>query len=58
MTDSDVMPWGKFKGEKIGNVPGDYLIWIYENNKCFGEVKQYIKDNLTVLKTEIARQKK
>jgi hypothetical protein len=25
------MPWGKFKGEDIGDIPSDYLKWLAEN---------------------------
>lgn len=50
MKDTDLMPYGKYKGEKMANVPASYLIWLYENNKCFGEVLKYISDNMDVLK--------
>lgn len=40
------MPFGKHKGEMISKVPKDYLIWIYENTKCFGSVKRYIEQTL------------
>ncbi len=53
MTDESKMPWGKYKGEPMGIIPADYLIWLYDNNKCSGEVKAYIKDNLDVLNEEI-----
>ena len=55
MTDESIMPFGKFKGESMANVPADYLLWLYENNKCFGEIKAYIVDNLQVIKDEIKR---
>jgi uncharacterized protein (DUF3820 family) len=53
MTDESIMPFGKYKGEKLANVPPDYLIWLYDNNKCFGEIKKYIADNMDVLTSEI-----
>jgi hypothetical protein len=37
----------------MANVPAQYLFWLYNENKCSGEVKEYIKDNLDVLKSEI-----
>jgi uncharacterized protein (DUF3820 family) len=58
MKDDSIMPWGKYKGESMANVPPDYLLWLYENDKCNGEVKAYIKENLTVLKEEIEYNKK
>lgn len=28
MKDSDLMPFGKHKGEKLGDVPASYLLWL------------------------------
>jgi uncharacterized protein (DUF3820 family) len=47
------MPIGKYKGQKMANVPAAYLIWLYENGNIYGELKQYIADNLEVMKAEI-----
>lgn len=52
LTDHSVMPFGKYKGKAMVQVPADYLIWLYDYNKCSGAVKQYIADNLQVLKGE------
>lgn len=52
------MPWGKYKGTKLGNVPAEYLMWLYENDKCDKAVKEYIEDNLDVIQIEIKRNKK
>lgn len=51
--DNSTMPFGKYKGEKMANVPPDYLIWLYENGKCYGDIKDYIAENMEVLKSEI-----
>ncbi len=53
MTDNSLMPFGKYRGEKMANVPADYLLWIFENNKCTPEVAKYIAENLSVIKSEI-----
>jgi uncharacterized protein (DUF3820 family) len=58
MNDESLMPWGKYKGEKIANVPPEYLLWLVENNKCSGEVKKYIQENQKTLIAEIALNKK
>jgi len=47
------MPFGKYKGQEMADVPPDYLLWLYENNKCYGEVRLYILDNLNVIKSQI-----
>ena len=49
LKDTDLMPWGKHKGVKMANVPASYLLWLYEEGKCSGDVKDYIKYNLEVL---------
>ena len=53
MNDNSLMPFGKYQGEKMANIPASYLLWLFENDKCYGEVKEYIKANLDVLKAEI-----
>lgn len=58
MNDNSEIPFGIHKGKKLANVPPDYLIWLYENNKCYGELRAYIKENLDVLKDEIAYKNK
>lgn len=58
MDDYSRMPFGKYKNEKMANVPPDYLLWLYNEGKCFGEVRQYIQENLSVLKEEIELAKK
>lgn len=58
MEDNSIMPFGKYKGEKMIDVPADYLLWLYENNKSKGELKAYIEDNLDVIKDQIKRSQK
>lgn len=53
LDDNSPMPWGKYKGEKMANVPATYLMWLYDNNKCNAEVQAYINDNMDALKEEI-----
>jgi len=52
MTDDGLMPFGKFQGEKMANVPASYLIWLYENQEIYGELKEYIIKNMDVLKQQ------
>lgn len=53
--DNSIMPWGKYAGEKMANVPPSYLLWLLENRKCFGDVKRYIEQNKDVLQDEVAQ---
>lgn len=48
MKDTDLMPFGKYKGKEMQDVPDDYLIWLHKENKCFGKLKEYIEDNFDV----------
>jgi uncharacterized protein (DUF3820 family) len=52
MKDTDLMPWGKYKGTRMIDIPATYLLWLLENDKCSGLVKKYIQDNKDVLKTQ------
>jgi len=58
MNDESAMPFGKYKGEKLANVPAEYLLYIYENYQLFSDLRQYITDNLDVIKSDIEYNKK
>lgn len=55
LTDNDLMPFGKYKGEKLANVPASYLLWLYDNNKCNKYLREYIEDNMDVLNEEVKK---
>ena len=57
LTDNSPMPFGLHKGEKMANVPADYLLWLYHSNKCNAEVRAYIVENMDVLNEEDKRTK-
>ena len=52
MTDESIMPFGKHKGEKLANVPPSYLLWLFDEGKCYGELREYIVDNMESIKAE------
>jgi uncharacterized protein (DUF3820 family) len=58
LNDDSPMPFGKHKGEKMANVTAAYLMWLYNDGKCNKEFREYIEDNLDVLKQEIKRENK
>ncbi|MFA6974020.1 MAG: DUF3820 family protein [Parcubacteria group bacterium] len=58
LTDESPMPWGMHQGKQMMDVPADYLVWLYENNKVNGDVKRYIESNMDTLKLEIEQKKK
>lgn len=55
MESDSKMPFGVHKGKKLANVPASYLLWLFDNNKCFGSLKNYIRSNLEVLREEVKK---
>lgn len=56
LTDQSLMPFGLHKGTKLANVPASYLIWMHNSiTDLRSDLKNYIKDNMDVLKAEVAR---
>jgi len=55
-TDKTLMPFGKYKGTALANIPASYLLWLRENANNLSEpMKAYLEDNLEALRKE-ARQ--
>lgn len=55
LTDLSPMPFGKYKGHRMQDVPASYLHWLWVNGKekdpaC--PVAEYIRKNRTVLEQE------
>lgn len=57
LTDETIMWFGPHKGNPLEDVPAHYLIWLYDNNKCEKELREYIKENMDVLQHEIKNKK-
>lgn len=60
LKDSDPMPFGKFRGEKIGDVPAWYLIWLLtadfaDIKKQYPRLYAYIEKNEAYLEKEKAK---
>lgn len=51
MDDNTPMPFWEHKGEKLANVPADYLIWLYRKGTIIG-LMRYIEENEDVLLQE------
>jgi len=59
MTDESLMPFGKYKGYAMVNIPADYLLWLYENaTQLRSDMKTYLEDNIDVIRAEVNRSKK
>jgi hypothetical protein len=55
MDDDDPMPFGKYKGEPIGEVPAEYLDWLHGQEwlASWPRVKKYIESNRKLLDMEL-----
>jgi len=57
LTDEHIMPFGKYKGQKMLDVPASYLHWLWTNGKqqCpegTDDVANYIRKNMASLKLD------
>ena len=58
LQDTDPMPWGKWKGKPMQDVPADYLFWLWTNGSAYKAEKgtctvaDYIKRNMAALQQE------
>ena len=47
------MPFGKYQGKKLIEVPAQYLLWLYNQGCDHPGLKHYLNDNLEALKKEV-----
>jgi len=47
------MPFGKYKGKELQDIPASYLLWLYNEGLNHLQLKEYIEDNMEVLEKEI-----
>jgi uncharacterized protein (DUF3820 family) len=56
LTDNDIMPFGKYKGMRMSDIPVEYLHWLWhqgaKNETETRLVPNYIKRCLSALKKE------
>ena len=56
--DDHLMPFGKYKGTPMGEVPASYLLWLWEEAQFWqksdkqSDVAYYIRQNFHALETE------
>lgn len=53
------MPFGKYKGEELGNIPASYLLWFVEQPFAikYPQVCQYVEEHRKWLLTEAVEEK-
>lgn len=50
-TDEHKMPFGKYIGQKLIDIPDSYLLWLYENGKNLPTgLRLYLEDNIEAIK--------
>lgn len=49
LNDDSPMPWGAHKGKAMVDVPAKYLLYLHDEGKCSGAVKEYIEENMDAL---------
>lgn len=58
LTDDSLMPFGKYKGKPMADVPASYLLWLWndglKNKTATSDVAAYIAENLHCLTLEDA----
>ena len=57
MDDNSIMPWGKYRGEKMANVPASYLLWLFSQHKLRDDIKKYVEENILILEKEVENNK-
>lgn len=58
LTDESLMPFGQYKGEKMCNVPADYLDWFAgqeARTDAAHDVQYYILANRSAINNELER---
>lgn len=55
--DESQMPFGKYKGLPLSEVPDEYLLWLYfDTNLKDGPLRRYIVKNLDALESNTKRE--
>lgn len=44
LNEHSIMPYGKYKGRQIKDVPADYLLWLYYNDRASPEIEEYVEE--------------
>ena len=47
-----IMPFGKYKGEQLLDIPASYLEWIYDNLELNGDLEHAVSDAIDILRGE------
>lgn len=56
LTDDDLMPFGKYKGKKMGGVPANYILYMYEEIRHIAPNKRNLNQAMFVKYAEENKQ--
>lgn len=56
LDDKSLMPFGKYKGQRLLNVPPGYLLWFFEQNwaRDWPALQDYVEENFDDLSLDAA----
>ena len=57
LTDDSKMPFGMHRDKRLEDVPADYLLFMYEKDRLGPALREYVEENMDVLKKEINEKK-
>lgn len=57
LTDQSKMPFGKYKGKTLAEIPDSYFIWLYDDG-VQGDLRVYIEDSVPAIANSIKRKPK
>lgn len=43
LNEHSIMPYGKYEGRQIKDVPADYLLWLYYNDRASPAIEEYVE---------------
>lgn len=55
LSDQKHMEGGKYIGSHVEDVPGSYLLWLYENGHAASSLVTYIESNIHIIRIEAGR---
>jgi uncharacterized protein (DUF3820 family) len=50
------MPFGKHRGERLGDIPASYLLWLHDQSFCPNKVRNYVERERKHLTEEAANE--
>jgi uncharacterized protein (DUF3820 family) len=52
------MMFGRYKGQKVSDIPAEYLIQLYESGKTYGDLYEYLEARIDSLREEVSNKNK